>query len=1054
MQLDGGPDSQGLIEAIPGALYRRAAEPPWPFASVGDAIVRIAGSRPDTLLPVDEDLPVLTAAIEAAVSTGQPYVVEYRIRHADGTIRWVEDRGRAVPDGTDRPVSLDGVLFDVTERKAREATLLQKQAWLDALMENTPDKIYFKDLDSRFTLISHNHASIFGLADASEAVGKSDADFFAGEHALAALADEQEILRTGEPLVDLEESETWPDGHETWVSTTKLPYRAADGTIVGTFGISRDITERKQAEAALADSEERLQLVLRGSNDGWWVRDIVENTAYFSPRWFEMIGYAQDELPSEPGLRRRLTHPDDLERVDQLLAAARDSGQEGYEVEFRLRHKDGHWVPVLSRGFILRDATGKPTRMAGANTDLTERKRVEAEIHETNRQLQAAIAQATEMTLRAEAANMAKSEFLANMSHEIRTPLNGVIGMTSLLLDTELDEDQRRFAETVRTSGEALLALLSDILDFSKIEAGKLELESIDFDLRALLDDFAAPLALRAHAQGLEFICAAAPDVPAFLVGDPGRLRQVLLNLAGNALKFTHEGEIAVRVSLDAETDSEVVLHFSVKDTGIGIAADHQAPLFEKFTQADASTTRRYGGTGLGLAISKQLTELMGGEIGLVSHEKQGSEFWFTVRLAKQGDQERPVPLTTEIRGVHILVVDDNATNREVMAAQLAAWGVRSEETRDGPSALLALARAKDAGDPFAAAILDMQMPGMDGATLARAIKSDDALAPTRLVLMTSVGERGDARQMEEMGIAAFLVKPVRQSDLFDSLSAVLAGAAVARPTRPIVTRHAIREMRRGAIRILLAEDNITNQQVAIGILKRLGLRTEAVVNGAEAVTALETTPYDLVLMDVQMPEMDGLEATRHIRDPKSAVLRHDVPIVAMTAHAMQGDRERCLEAGMNDYVSKPVSAQALADALERWLPRDEPSALVHAPTPSGPARRTSSGSDAVVFDKAGMLARLMGDEDLARVVAEGFLVDAPKQVEALRSYLAAGDGEGAMRQAHTLKGASAAVGGEALRAVASEMEQAAIAGNLQAVTARLAELEVQLARLREAMTA
>ena len=1063
-QGDHGTEFRALVEDMPGAVFRRAADPPWRFEYVSDAIVAITGQRaadlvapggPADPLPVAEDLPRVTQAIRDAVSTEQAYALEYRVHHADGSTRWVQDLGRPVDDGDGRPVSIVGVLADVTARVERERALLVKQAGLDALFDSTPDHIYFKDAESRFTLISPALATAFGMSDPSEAVGKTDADYFLADHARAALEDELEILRTGQPLVDLEESEDWPDGSRTWVSTTKLAHRDVDGNVIGTFGISRDITARKQAEAALAESEDRLQLVLRGSNDGWWIRDLVADTAYYSPRWWQMIGYAEGDLPAEPGLRRELTHPDDVERVDQVLTAARESGQAGYEVEFRLRHREGHWVPVSSRAFLLRDETGRTIRVAGANTDLTERKRVEAELQETNRRLEAAIAKATEMTMRAEAANMAKSDFLANMSHEIRTPLNGVIGMTGLLLDTDLDEDQRRFAETVRTSGEALLALLSDILDFSKIEAGKLELESLDFDLLAMLDDFAAPLALRAHEQGLEFICAAAPDVPALLIGDPGRLRQVLTNLAGNALKFTHDGEVAVRVSLAAETEIDVLLHVSVKDTGIGIAAQHQGALFEKFTQADASTTRRYGGTGLGLAISKQLTEMMGGRIGLVSEEGRGSDFWFTARFGKQGDRERTVTPTAEIRDVHILVVDDNSTNREVLAAQLAAWGVRSEETRDGPSALLALARAKDVGDPFAAAILDMQMPGMDGATLARAIKADEALAPTRLVLMTSVGERGDAHLMEEMGFAAFLVKPVRQSDLFDSLAAVLADAAVPRPPRGIITRHAIREMRRGAVRILLAEDNVTNQQVALGILKRLGLRADAVANGAEAVRSLETVPYDLVLMDVQMPEMDGLEATRHIRDPESAVKRHDVPIIAMTAHAMQGDRERCLDAGMNDYVTKPVSPQALADALERWLPRDEAAAHARPATGPGAASTAAVGaSEAPVFDRAGMLARLMDDEDLARVVLGGFLDDAPKQIEVLRDALGAGDGPVAHRQAHTLKGASAAVGGEALRAVAFEMEQGASAGDLAAVTARLPDLEYQLALLSDEIRA
>ena len=466
-------------------------------------------------------------------------------------------------------------------------------------------------------------------------------------------------------------------------------------------------------------------------------------------------------------------------------------------------------------------------------------------------------------------------------------------------------------------------------------------MEILDFDLRALLDDFAAMLALRAEEKGIEFICAAAPDVPAYLRGDPGRLRQVLTNLAGNAVKFTHKGEIAVRANLISETDAEAMLRFSIKDTGIGIPTDKQKALFEKFTQADASTTRKYGGTGLGLAISKQLAEMMGGEIGIVSTEGQGSEFWFTARFAKQAVGEHRMISPIAIRDVHVLVVDDNATNRDVLMTQLAAWEVRSEEAPDGFMALQALYLARDSGDPFRLAILDMQMPGMDGETLARAIKADEKLMDTRLVLCSSLGQRGDAKRMQEIGFDAYLVKPVRHGEIIDCLSAVLAGkkgdssrflqqnsGAVPPFSSPpffqhIVTRHTISEMRRGVFRILLAEDNITNQQVAVGILKKLGLRADAVANGAEAVKALETLPYDLVLMDVQMPEMNGLEATRHIRNPQSAVRNHQIPIIAMTAGAMQGDREKCLEAGMNDYVSKPIFPQALAEALDRWLPRD-----------------------------------------------------------------------------------------------------------------------------------
>ncbi len=651
----------------------------------------------------------------------------------------------------------------------RTAELAHERFLLDTLLNHSPDYIYFKDAESRFLRISRALASYFGLNDPAEAVGRTDFDFFEAHRARQYRADEEQIMRTGLPIVNKEEEQPWPDGRVTWLSTTKVPLFDAQGRVIGTFGISRDVTAQKRA----------------------------------------------------------------AEEVRQ----ARDA---------------------------------------------------------------------------AEAASRAKSDFLANMSHEIRTPMNAIIGMTELVLDTKLSAVQRDYLTMVQASAESLLAILNDVLDFSKVEVGKLELHPTLFDLEEELSKATKSLATKAHAKGLELACRIRPGTPSQFVGDATRLRQILVNLLSNAIKFTEHGEVLVEVDSspagEGNTGEEVMLHIAVSDTGIGIPPDKLHTIFDAFEQVDTSTTRRFGGVGLGLAICSRLVELMGGKIWVESEVGRGSTFHATarLRLARDGATQ-PAALPDAIRGVRILIVDDNATNRRILEEMLANWGMSSVSAPHGIAAIEALREARRSGRPFQLVLTDAHMPELDGFQLAEQVKADSQLGSTVVMMLTSGDRPGDVARCEEIGVAAYLLKPIHQSELLDSILVALGASTAQQESSPALAEGGPLP----PLRILLAEDSLVNQKLAVGLLSRHGHSVIVANDGQEAVAALAQHEVDLVLMDVQMPVMDGFEATAAIRAREKRSGKH-VPILAMTAHALKGDRERCLEAGMDDYIAKPISANQL----------------------------------------------------------------------------------------------------------------------------------------------
>ena len=763
----------------------------------------------------------------------------------------------------------------------------------------------------------------------------------------------------------------------------------------------------------------------------------------------EMLGYEKDYLVGKSITSILDISPDESEDKEVNNDGLLKDGKR----ELTYRRKDGTAIPVMVSKAALRDQHGNSDGFVWVASDISERMLIETRLRDAKR--------------KAEEVGQMKSNFLATMSHEIRTPMNGVIGMTGLLLESDLAPNQRQMAKTVKSSGEALLNIINDILDFSKIESGKLEFETIDFDLRNAVEESLELFAEKAGNKQLELVALFSADVPTALRGDPGRLRQILVNLIGNAIKFTMEGEVTVQIQRVDETLTNIQLRFLVRDTGIGIAPEAQDNLFQAFTQADSSTTRQFGGTGLGLAICRQLVELMNGEIGVESVLDQGTKFWFTVNFQKQPLILSEVTPLARLEGVRICCVDDNATNRELLLQHTKSWGMDALIVETPIEALQQLRQAASIGKPFDIAILDMEMPEMDGSQLAKTITADATIGSIPLVLLTSLGRRGDSKVAKDAGFKAYLTKPLRKAQLHDCLLMVL-GLNAGEPSRSfspsLVTKYTLTEMRRRTCaRILVAEDHMVNQQLAVMMLEKLGYRADVVANGKEVIDAISRISYDLILMDCQMPEMDGYTAAQIIRQSDEDT--QQIPIIAMTANAMSGDREKCLAAGMSDYLTKPVNLQQLQEVLQQWLPSskeldqsgnaDELNTSAMCKDNEKPETTRDLTPIPVLNRTVIQQIRDLAGENyngiLTRVI-EQFVHDAQVCVTAIQKAIDHDQPNAIVEAAHGLKGISRNMGAEQLATLCFQIEQNGKSQTREEAKDQILALQQELARVNQAL--
>ncbi|HQZ66609.1 MAG TPA: response regulator [Planctomycetaceae bacterium] len=1027
--------------------------------------------------------------------------------------------------------------------QARES--LEKERFLvQTLLQNLPEVIYFKDVQGRFTCVSQSLATSLGCKTTHEVVEKSDINFFPAPYAAAARADEEKVMKTGEPLVGKAEEVHWPGNRTAWVSTTKAPLRDKSGQIVGIFGISHDVTEIKVKEEALRVSEERYALAVQGSSSGIWDWDLTTGHVYYAARFRELIGFQEHEFPNRLESFRAQLHPDDVEPTFAAVDAHLKY-KTPYDVEYRLRTKSDEYRWFHALGQALWDNSGRATRMAGSINDVTDRHRANerlrrviaasptalvminksrkltlvnpqaaklfgytpnellgreveiliperfraehpnyvrqffgenesrqmgidrdlrglkkngdefpievslspleldegvfvlagiVDVTESKRALEA-VSLAREA---AEASNRAKSEFLANMSHEIRTPMNAVIGITDLLLDTKLNDSQREYLSIVSQAGESLLTIINDILDFSKIEAGKIEMESIDFSLWDVVGDTLKSLALRAHSKKLELTYQIDNEVPEMLMGDPVRVRQVIVNLVGNAIKFTEAGEVLVDITCLSQNDTGVNLRFEFTDTGVGIAPEKQKLIFDAFTQSDSSTTRRFGGTGLGLAISSRLVSLMGGELTLHSGLGSGSVFSFSAWFPRSSSKASSgIHMQPELlKNLDVLIVDDNSTNRRILQEMVRSWHINPLLASSASEALQLLIERADAGSPVPLLITDIHMPNMDGFMLIEKLREHQAYGNLPIIVLSSGDRDTEAERSDRLNVAAYLTKPTKRSEMLTAIQNVLSA-----DTTTSVDGVSVKSDDAGLyvapLRILLAEDGAMNQKLAVALLSKWGHQVTVAEDGRQAVRAYETQPFDLVLMDVQMPEMDGFEATACIRALENKTDRH-IPIVAMTARAMKGDRELCLESGMDGYIAKPIRQRELYQTIAAYFPAT-PAPATAAPAVDAPA------TEPLVVDWAAVLRRVEDDREVLRDVINCFLAEVPKLILELDQAARNDDAPVVCRAAHTLKSDLHFFGVEPLAELAKQIEDLGRSAKLQNIATLISDLKSQL---------